>query len=201
MELNDYTTAAIRTESTIDNVNTNLNRLKCVLEILIGAGNMLDDIKKNAFYGREFDNKKFMEQFSMITAAHEDLEVWTKNPNTMLSNLVPVDQNAMIDNGLEVDPRVFHGIIGMATESTELLEALYNSIITGELDVVNTAEECGDSNWYQAILLDALGQDWTDMLVRNIKKLEKRYAKTTFDADEAQQENRDLAAERKILES
>ena len=201
MELNDYTTAALRTESTIDNVDTNLNRLKCVLEILIGAGNMLDDIKKNVFYGREIDNKKFMDQLNMITVGYEDLDVWTKNPNTIMSNLVPVDQNAIIDNQLEIDPRVFHGIIGMATESTELLEALYKQLITGELDVVNTAEECGDSNWYQAILLDALGQDWTDMLVRNIKKLEKRYAKTEFDASEAQQENRDLAAERKILES
>ena len=201
MELNDYTTAAIRTESTIDNVNTNLHRLKCVLEILIGAGNMLDDIKKNVFYGREIDNKKFMDQFNMITVGHEDLTVWEKNPNALQSNLTVVDQNAIIDNQLTIDPRVFHGIIGMATESTELLEALYKQMLTGDLDVINTAEECGDSNWYQAILLDALGQDWTDMLVRNIKKLEKRYAKTEFDATEAQQENRDLDAERKILES
>jgi len=198
MKLKDYTVAAIRTESTIEQVSTNEDRLKSLLEILIGAGNMLDDLKKNIFYGREIDNRKYMEMYNLLVAGFENLEVWEKNPKTLLSNMVPVDQNERVEHNLTIDPRIFHGIVGMATESTELLEALYKQIITGELDAVNTAEECGDSNWYQAILLDSLGQDWEKMLLVNIEKLKKRYADTAFNAENAN--NRDLDAERKILE-
>jgi len=198
MKLEDYTIAALRTESTIEQINTNEERLKALLEILIGAGNMLDDLKKNIFYGREIDNDKFMEAHSLVCTGFENLEVWHRNPNTLMSNMVPIDQNSQIDHNLSIDTRIFHGIVGMATESTELLEALYKQITTGELDEVNTAEECGDSNWYQAILLDSLGQDWEKMLLVNIEKLKKRYADTVFTAENAN--NRDLDAERKILE-
>ena len=109
-----------------------------------------------------------------------------------------VDQNSLIDSKIEIDPRIFHGIVGMHTESTELLEALVKAIETGELDKVNVGEETSDSNWYQAILLDALGQSWQKMLETNIKKLEDRY-NDSFSNDSAN--NRDLKSEREVLEN
>ena len=64
-------------------------------------------------------------------------------------------------------------------------------------DIVNLLEENGDINWYQAIMMDALGGDWEQILETNIKKLRKRFP-DKFTNEDAN--NRDLDAEREILE-
>lgn len=185
MNLKDYTQAALKTESVIDEVATNKARLLSTIELMIGAGNMLDDLKKNIFYGKPINDEKYEAQFLSVKAA------------TLALSEMGDNQNSFTDDNVEIDPRVAHGIIGIATESTELLEALYAYINSGELDKVNVAEEVGDSNWYEAILLDALGKDWETMLQVNIEKLEARY-QGSFSTDKAI--NRDLDTERDILE-
>ena len=191
MNLNEYTEAALKTESKIDQVITNETRLLSILEILIGAGNMLDDLKKNIFYGREIDNEKYFKQSEMIKNGYFSLDLYNQENKEL------VNQNDISGTGLDIDPRIAHSIIGVNTEGTELLEALYTYIKTGDLDKVNTAEEIGDINWYSAILLDALNKDWEKMLCTNIKKLESRY-QGSFSNEAAN--NRDLDTERKILE-
>lgn len=196
MDLQKYTDSAMKTESVIDGIYTNQVRLINILKISIAAGNMLDDLKKNIFYGREIDNDKYFQQFNLALDSLHSLEVYQPGAHKK-----PLDQNELIDSDMKVDTRIFHGAIGMATESTEMLEALLTYLETGELDKVNMAEECGDSDWYEAILLNALGQDWEKIMKKNIKKLKLRYDKNKFDAEQAQQENRDLDSEREILES
>lgn len=193
MNLKDYTNSALKTESIIDQINTNETQLLAILNILIGAGNMLDDYKKHIFYDRPIDNNKFFKSSEQVKHGYFDLNLVEAPGQTEL-----VDQNSLIDSKIEIDPRIFHGIVGMHTESTELLEALVKAIETGELDKVNVGEETSDSNWYQAILLDALGQSWQKMLETNIKKLEDRY-NDSFSNDSAN--NRDLKSEREVLEN
>jgi len=53
MNLTEYTHAATRTESRIDNVTIDATKLTIVANLFIHAGNMLDMIKKNAFYGKK----------------------------------------------------------------------------------------------------------------------------------------------------
>lgn len=107
-----------------------------------------------------------------------------------------------IDHSLGVeypDTDVVHGIIGAATESGELLEALYATLFNHkELDIVNVFEEVGDLQWYEAMLLRKAGRTFDDVQRNNIAKLRKRFGDkfTEYDA-----KNRDLDAERAILES
>lgn len=108
--------------------------------------------------------------------------------------------------------RTLHAVAGIVTEAGELQDALKKHLFYGRpLDRTNLIEELGDLMWYVALLCDEIswsidedqGQVTTganvlaDVLARNIAKLKARYAgKFT----ETRAENRDLDAERKILE-
>ena len=94
---------------------------------------------------------------------------------------------------------LLHSGIGLATESGEFLDALKKTIFYGkQLDEVNLAEELGDLLWYIALAMNALDTDFEEQMQINIDKLKLRYPdKFTEEAAEV----RDLAAERKLLES
>ena len=185
MKLNEYVKGAVSTESKIDVAQVNKTELMTVLDMFVATGNIMDMLKKNIFYGREIDYGKYEDYL-------DDISKLSTMLNQILESPVPKDN---ID---EVDPRILHGIVGMATESTELVEALVKNIKTGELDSVNVAEEMGDTSWYYAILVDALGLDWENILITNNKKLTAIRYKNGFNAEDAI--NRDIDKEREILE-
>ena len=57
--------------------------------------------------------------------------------------------------------RLLHGLIGMCTESGEVLDALKRNLYYAkELDTVNLLEEVGDLCWYMAIIIDVLDLDF-----------------------------------------
>lgn len=92
-----------------------------------------------------------------------------------------------------------HHILGVLTESTELFEALLESLEHGKpIDVVNVQEEIGDLFWYIAGLLRLTGADPYKIMEQNIEKLKARYGEK-FDAHAAL--NRDLDNEREVLEN
>ena len=184
MELNQYVTDAVRTESRIDTIQTNSENLIAVARIFVAAGNLLDDLKKNIFYGKYINDDKWVEQLATISRESEQL------------SFIPNDEDK--DDLDSIDPRLFHAIIGLATESTELVEAVLKAIDDNvDIDHVNVQEELGDINWYQAIAVDASGADWNKILETNIAKLKARYP-NKFTSEDAI--NRDLVTERLILE-
>lgn len=94
--------------------------------------------------------------------------------------------------------RLLHAGIGISTESGEFLDALKKHIFYGkELDRVNLKEELGDLFWYIAIACDELGIEFEPIMARNIEKLKARYGDKFSDQ---KAENRNLNAERQILE-
>lgn len=98
-----------------------------------------------------------------------------------------------------VSPRLVHASMGFVTEAGEFQDALKKSLFYGKpLDVTNLKEELGDLLWYMAIAMDELGTDFDAEQDRVIRKLKARYP-SKF--DNALAENRDLVAERKILET
>ncbi len=110
------------------------------------------------------------------------------------------DFNSMNDR-LTVDgtKRLLHAGIGLSTEAGEFLDALKKHIFYGkELDRVNLKEEMGDLFWYLAIACDELGVEFEPLMETNIAKLKARYGEKFT---EQRAENRDLEAERTILES
>lgn len=188
MELTQYVKDATRTESRIDNVTVDLTKLMLVANMFIHAGNLLDAIKKNQFYGKPIDPSVWNAHVQSIhgLSGSTDAVLTSDQTDLRTSDLLPVD------------PRIFHGVVGVATEGTELVEALMKAV-TGisNVDVVNIQEECIDACWYIAILHDVTQLSWDEGLERNIAKLKKRYP-GKFTSEDAI--GRDVEAERKILE-
>lgn len=92
-----------------------------------------------------------------------------------------------------------HGILGIVTEGVELIQAINKTIATKEeFDVVNMKEEIGDIMWYIALLCNTHNIDLKQVMQTNINKLKQRFPEK-FTTDNAN--NRDLRAEREILES
>lgn len=99
----------------------------------------------------------------------------------------------------KIDPRLLHGVIGLCTESGELLDALKKTLFYNKpLDVVNVKEELGDLLWYIAIIMDSIGTNFDTECGRVIDKLKSRYP-AKFETQLA--ENRNLDDERRVLES
>lgn len=178
MNLNQYVKDAIRTESQIEKVKvSNPELFLFALRTFIAAGNMLDCFKKNVFYGKDTESKLFE---------------WTRAIRHYQFELQKIDPE------LNIDPRVFHALVGIATEATELMEALDKIINDVDFDQVNILEEFGDINWYEAIGIDALGGDFENILNTNIEKLRKRFPEK-FTKEEAIE--RKIDKERHILET
>ena len=98
-----------------------------------------------------------------------------------------------------VNVDVEHGILGIATEAGELLDALKKGKYYGKpLDPVNIKEESGDLFWYLALICKAYGWTFEEIQQQNIAKLKARYP-DKFTQDKALA--RDLPKERKVLES
>jgi hypothetical protein len=180
MELQQYVQDAIRTESRIDTVVVDPLFLGSVFQIMIAAGNMLDQIKKNVFYGKPFDEEALKTEFLQIVGSLDGLK------QTLTEGQRPAES--------AFNPRIFHSIVGIATESVEMLEALSSP----DFDTVNFLEELGDLNWYEAIGIDAVDGDFLKILETNIAKLRARYP-DKFTTENAI--NRDIENERDILES
>jgi len=101
-------------------------------------------------------------------------------------------------NADAISPTVQHGILGMATEAGELLDAMKKTMFYGKMpDRTNIIEELGDIFWYAYIVMDEIGVTADEVKERNINKLRARYPdKFTTEAALC----RDLDAERKVLE-
>lgn len=95
--------------------------------------------------------------------------------------------------------RLLHAGMGMCTEAGEFVDILKKFIFYGkEIDTVNAVEELGDLMWYIGVACDELGVSFEEVMEKNINKLRTRYAKAEFKDTAAK--NRDLSAERKVLE-
>lgn len=92
-----------------------------------------------------------------------------------------------------------HMVLGMQTEVAEIADVYKKHIAyCREIDFVNVKEELGDIVWYIANMCNLHGWDLEDILETNIHKLKLRYP-NKFTREKAL--NRDLKAERKILEN
>ena len=99
------------------------------------------------------------------------------------------------------DPKnidLLHATMGMSTEANELVDQMKKVIFYGKpMDTANIVEELGDVLFYVAIVCRELNVSMERIGEINIAKLKKRYP-DAFSEENAL--NRDLDAERKILE-
>lgn len=186
MDLAQYVQDAIRTESMIETVETDYDSLVAIMEIFVAAGNLLDDFKKNIFYKKPIDQSKWS----------KNIDTLYTTPGHIIEDVEDLESNKTQVN---INPRLLHALIGIATESTELIEAILIALQQNKpIDQVNVLEEMGDIFWYSAIAIDATNGNWDQILETNIAKLKHRYP-DKFTSENAI--NRDLIAEREILEN
>ena len=193
MNLDQYQTEALRTESPVDSdlvvrYSDAAKALRVVLHNIMMELENLDGFKKFIFY-----NKPLSESLAGMVEATPDLTF--------------DEINTGVDNGLI---RMLHGVIGVLTECGETLEQLLPALANeDQVDWCNLEEEIGDKLWYLAIMADAAnvrtiekGDDPKPNLPYiayvNIQKLRVRYPES-FNQTEAQV--RDLDAERDVLEN
>ena len=94
--------------------------------------------------------------------------------------------------------RLLHASMGFCTEVGEFQDMLKKHIFQGRgIDFINAKEELGDIMWYVGLAVDVLRTTLNEVMTGNIKKLRLRYPEK-FSAEKS--ENRDLPAERKLLE-
>ena len=149
------------------------NAVMEAMEDFIAAGERLDALKKAFAYGSEKRIKDFNGP--------------CYNPSE--------DKDIPYRHAIDYD--ILHGVLGMATESVEMVAAVYTAMYeTGELDVVNLNEEVFDSDWYRCLLIKTQAQQEI-LWVRGIAKLAARFPEK-FDSET--ELNRDVEAERVILE-
>lgn len=167
-----------------------LAELRRTLTDFIEVSGRLDKIKKALFYGKGDPIGN-----TVATAAQNcDKALAMFNGYTQDS-----DAAGLTEEDRKFAEIVIHGVIGKATESGEAIEALFKAIFTfSDFDATNMLEEIGDGFWYDAILLDILGSDFESEQRRNIAKLRERFPNKFTEHDA---KNRNLAAERLVLES
>jgi len=74
----------------------------------------------------------------------------------------------------EINPREFHGMLGMITEASEMLELI--SLRDNKNDKLKIIDELGDMFWYVAILADEKELDIEEQVLNAvIAKLRKRF--------------------------
>lgn len=159
-----------------------INTALAVLENFLEVSDTLDELKKALFYG---DNK-----CGTVEQLAEDHDSIYGDPCQSIDNW----------NDVNIDHRLIHSILGIATEAAELVEALYKAIVKKEqLDSVNVIEELGDTTWYMAIpwIITESNESLSPVFRKNLIKLHTRYG-DKFSSERAV--NRDLQSERKVLE-
>lgn len=186
MDLEKFVSDCVRTESKKETIVTNENMLMNIAKIFILSGQMLDQYKKNIFYNRDLKQDVLVDNFREITDAMTNLSYEFRT-------------NSQIDNNdtLSINPRLFHGIVGIATESTELMEQLYNAINNKcMMDNVNILEETFDASWYIGLIHNAMNAKMQHTLECGIEKLRHRFPDKFSDENA---NSRDLTSEREIL--
>lgn len=94
---------------------------------------------------------------------------------------------------------LFHGIVGLITETGELAEVLLNFVDhEAQPDIHNVREEIGDNLWYLARLVKWADTTFPDEMARNIAKLRARHGAAGFNKEA--DIHRNLSNERAVIE-
>lgn len=187
MEKN-FTEQALRTESRPEAIR-NLSRVAVMelLGLITAAGQVADTAKRAIFYGKPLDRAQITAELGALAACAIDLQGLFADGDDHVSD-------SLVDPNL----RLLHVTLGVFSESGELAEALSKQMHTGNLDMVNVAEELADVDWYKQIGHDETGVSEADARAKLIAKLQTRYPEKFTVAAAL---NRDLDAERAVLET
>ena len=193
MNFEEFKNDALRTESRPEHLNFSREGLHLLLEASIKMAKIADSAKKTMFYGKTLNKGLFGNTIQDLILLLEEMYEKVESGDNGIER-----KDAFLNSRWEPNLRITHGAIGMFTEAGEVLEAVVKQMNSGNLDMVNVAEELGDSDWYKAIIHDETGISEETVRGKVIAKLKSRYGEK-FSNEAAL--NRDLFEERKVLET
>lgn len=169
MNLREFQKNALKTESIPEVIKINKLLLLNILDAYICCGNIIEQIKQNTLYNNPYNIEQYRHDYTKLLTKLNELSSVALNDTTELN----------------INIRIFHAIIGIATESVELVEPLISNINKIPYDNVNISEEFADIGWYMAIAYDEmdiyigdtlhnyplLGNDWKPEEIRCNKLL------------------------------
>lgn len=169
------------TESVPDTITFNSSDIS-TMKAILAAVELADQLKKKVFYGREVKDD---------VVRDSSIEAMTQ----LFASALPSDQDFTITNKEHI--RICHSILGMVTESGELIKVFMDIISNGDYDRINFLEELGDAQWYTGTALDATNATYQTLFDLVIAKLKKRYPNGKFESDRAI--NRDTVEEYRVM--
>ncbi len=210
MKSEEYRQGVLRTESgrfDADNVGSRL--ALSVFNLFIEASKAVDAVKRAVYYGKPLNTEKLKEAINGARAC--------VNEDILFSE--PVRLDGFREDDPPLSPRIIHAILGLCTESGELLESAVQCLESCmPFDYMNFLEELGDVAWYEALAIETAKtedpeasveddnaaephgspREWTHEAIweKNLAKLRKRYPEkfTTSCAF-----NRDTDAEKQAM--
>jgi NTP pyrophosphatase (non-canonical NTP hydrolase) len=97
--------------------------------------------------------------------------------------------NERLYNNLELQ-KLMHSAIGLCGEAGEAADLIKKSLMYGkELDTEKLKKECGDVLWYMAVMLNAIGSSFEEVMRMNIEKLQARYPNGFTEQDAIQRKD------------
>lgn len=129
----------------------------------------------DSFFGNNIHPSEFKNALNNRMVVNEDIDLIKKslfyNRKTHLREAG--------DEGIywtQFNRDMLHAILGIDTESAELLETLAAAPFLPETGLKQMiVDETGDLMWYVFLLLKSVGADLEDVLEKNIAKLKARY--------------------------
>lgn len=141
---------------------------KAVLTRRLAFAADVDAVKKGLFYGK-----------------HQDR--FSPRQNDLFPEVSP---------HLEANKHMLHAIIGIDSESSELLQLLVDTVFCGQNPPNKTQilDEAGDLFWYFTMLLKIVGVSLEEVMDANYRKLSARFPEGTFSLQqwEGRDKNKEL---------
>lgn len=103
-------------------------------------------------------------------------------------NFKEYENKALRTKGTYTDniDQLINGVMGLCGESGEVIDVVKKYLYQGhELDENKIIDELGDVFWYINLCANALNVDLEEVARRNVEKLEKRYPKGYFRAEDS----------------
>jgi len=126
-----------------------------VITGMSGMANVIDGVKKDVIYGKEYSKEQFNNLFDDTPEPamdHKD------------TNLGPMQMELL------------HAAMGKITETMEAVEPIIKYVFeNADLDPVHLLEEVGDGWWYDMIIMRLLETSPSVVMEANIEKLAKRF--------------------------
>jgi NTP pyrophosphatase (non-canonical NTP hydrolase) len=161
-----YLARVLETESKPKTIECSIVSLDMILGLGIAVGEVMNRAKRAIFYGKPLESAEMLDALAQALNLSQCLGTVVHagmfNNADFAAKLIAegndgktaeLFKDAKLGN---VNMRLLHGALGHMSETGEKYEALREQLLTGKFDLVNYAEEMGDSSWYTGIEVDEL---------------------------------------------